>query len=394
MLRSQGRTSRLASGIHSLLPRRTARCTPAPAEEHAMPSTASKRAIPNIAWGVALLPFLCVPLVSLVAWHCRDTRIPNDDAGQYTQTAADIYRPLSDGKPLKFIKNMYLKRGFRPVSLPCFAALCLPLAGGDLKTATGLALCGFYLLLYVYSFRLLRLFTSFSAAACGAAIASTLPWILQYSSVFFADVPMVAAMVAALYHAQRCETWTSLPHSAALGVALALAISLRPIEPLPAAATLLAFLLVAGWSSKRIGLADLRLASIPAASLLILLLLCVFSVLRSKELAAGLFCPALVLYGRAIARNRSPLNRCFAATVMALLGGVGLWYLPGARQTWNWIWSCSFGELNQRYKGVGELGFDNALYTIGTALGGIQLAVLAALAGAALAASLWSGRSA
>jgi hypothetical protein len=354
----------------------------------------SHPAFRNVAWRLALLPFVCLPLGSLAAWHYGDTRIPNDDAGQYTQTAAEIYRPLSDGKPLKFVERLYLKRGFRPVTLPCFAALCLPLAGGDLKTATALALGGFYALLFGYSFLLLRTSTTVSAAAIGAALAATLPWILQYSAVFFADVPMVAAMVAALYHAKRCENWTSFRHGAALGCALALAISLRPIEPLPAAATLLAFLLLGGYRSKRIGLPDLRVASVLLVPLVALLLLGACSILRSKLLAAGLFCPSLIVYARLVRRSQPPLNRCFAACAAALLGGIGLWYLPAARATWSWVWSCSFGDLNRLYKGVGELDFRGALWLIGSNLGGVQLAALATLAGGALLASLLTRRPA
>jgi hypothetical protein len=354
----------------------------------------SKPTLAKVALGMVLLPFICLPLVSIVAWHRSDTRIPNDDAGQYTQTAADMYRPLAEGHPLKFVKNLYFKRGFRPVSLPCFAALCLPLTGGDLKMATALTLCCFYLLLYVYSFLILRMSTTLSAAALGAAIVTTLPWILQYSSVFFADVPMVAAMAAALYHAQRCENWTSLAHSAAFGGALALAISLRPIEPWPAVATLLTFLLIAAYKAKRIGLADLRLTLIPLVPLMVLTLLGIFAVVRSKSLAAGLFCPAIALYVWAWTRSRVPLNRCFAATALTFLGGIGLWFLPAVRQTWLWAWSCSFGDLNRLYKGVGQLDFRSAVTTIGTALGGVQLAFLAALAGVALIASVWSHRRA
>ena len=346
----------------------------------------------EIALCLALLPYFGVPIVSVIAWHSIDAEIPNDDAGQFATTAAEMSRSLSDGGPLAFLKSLYLTRGTRPVSLPCFAAIFLSIAGNDLKIAASLTLCCFYILLQFYSFQLLRLSTTITAAAIGSATVTTLPWIVRGSEMFIADIPMVAMMVAAAYHAQRCRNWTSLPHSVALGVALAVAISLRPIEPLPAACTLLAIMFAINFRSKRVGLLDLSLALHPAFVLLTLFLLRMFSILQSPGLTDLLLCAAVAGYALVVIRSGSPLNRCFAATVGTLVLGVGLWYLPFTKETWNWAWSCSFGDMSRLYSGISKLELIPAVSLLFKSLGGIQLALIGALAGMALVASACTRR--
>jgi hypothetical protein len=329
------------------------------------------------------------PGASLLTWHLLDTRLPSDDAADFTTTALEIHRSAAAG-PEALATQFYRHRGWRPVIYPSLLSLALSVTGGDAKAAMSLVLCLFFCVLHLYSYLLLRLDLGTFVSACAAGLLSTLPWLLLHATNGFADVPMLAAMVATLYHARRVHGFRAVGHALAMGAWLALTLAIRPMEPMPAAVLLVAFLVVGGLRGGTLRLWDLAAVVPPLATVAALLLLRYGTTVVKTNGGAVIMTAVLLAYVVAAFCTHPRLNRGFAAFCSVSLLGVGLWYLPFVRETAKWAWMCSFGDLNRLYQGVGELNAWEALRLTLGQLGGWPLALLACCA--ALSAVLYLRR--
>ena len=321
-------------------------------------------------------------LGSSVSWHIGDNRIPSDDAANMTQTALEIYSSFENKDISAGLKDLYLHRGWRPIFLPSALVPFLIISLGNLEVSIFLFLFVFYVLLCVYTYLCLRNYLSmFLSCICTGFICS-IPWVISFSHIFYAELPMLAVMVAALYHAQKLQDWKSLRHSIMLGIMLAFSIAFRPLVPMSAVFLLLVSVVAIGFKNKKISYSDLISAICVFVLALLLFVFRFFFILRSIWLTDLFLVIVLVIYMFAVHKiylkflRSYTFNTNFAVCIAVFLFGIGIWYLPFVKETWDWAYLASFGDMSQLYQGVGELNAFQAMITNLKQLGGVRLIIL------------------
>ena len=158
--------------------------------------------------------------------------------------------------------------------LPNLTALLVFAFHGNAVRAASTALVLAWIVLYGFTYRCFRLHLERIPAAVCALFLTTLPPYFVYSCVFFAELPMLACLTAGLYHAEcfRAGRCTSLGPGVCTGFWSALALTFRPLEPVPAAGLVVLVLAASGLRHKTLRRDDLLLAlaaAIGAAAVLI-----------------------------------------------------------------------------------------------------------------------------
>ncbi len=324
-------------------------------------------------------------LSGVMAWHCRNQRVPQDDCANLACTSLEIYQTWEQQGIVAGLKAFYAHNGWRPILLPNLTALLVFVFRGNVVRAASTALVLAWIVLYVFTYRCFRVQLERVPSAVCASFLTTLPPYFVYSCVFFADLPMLACLTAALYYAQRfhASKCTSLGQGVCAGLWVALALTFRPLEPVPAAGCFLLVLAASGLRQKTLCRGDLLLALATAFVVAVVLLLRV----RDRHFAwwAPVVMAAIVgLYVAIVYRARSRLNVAFAAGMAVVLLGVGVWYAPRMRGLASWVWQCSFGDMIHLYKGNGSLGPSAAITLYLQQLGGWQLAGVALLSAVVL----------
>lgn len=337
-------------------------------------------------WATPALVLL--PIGLMAVWHQSDRRLPSGDAAGYAAESWALHETFEQQGPAAGLRDLYFRRGWRPILFPALAVPSLAAFGGDVEKALAATLTGIYALLLGYSYLWLRLRLDSLAAGVGACCLATLPWVLGAAMAFMAEQAALCCLIAAGYHLERSGAWRSRLHSLASGAALALAFCLRPVESLPAGA-LIAVVSI-GWGRRQstITAADVAWAALLTAGVTTLLCARILLVLRSVPLSLLLLLGALILSLAAAARFR--LNLRFAGWVVLTLTITALWYLPAARETAGWIYQTSFGEMGQLYPGPARSLGQSAAAVL-TEYSAIPATALAALFLTALAARRRSG---
>jgi len=329
-------------------------------------------------------------LSGVVAWHWRDQRIPQDDCANLACTSLEIYQTWEQNGIVAGLNALYATSGWRPVLLPNLTALLVFVFRGNVVNAASTALVLVWIVLYGFTYRCFRLRLARVTSAICASCLTTLPPYFVYSCVFYADLPMLACLTAALYHAQRFhagylpgtlrapDTFL-LREGLWMGFWLALALTFRPLEPVPVAGLIFAALAASGLRHKSLCTADLFLAATATLTVAVFLL----AQVRNRHFAW--WAPAVVVviaadYVWIVRRARNRLNTAFAASVTVVLLGVGVWYAPRMRALAHWVWQCTFGDMIHLYKGSGRLSPVAAITVNLQELGGWQLTGMALLA--------------
>ncbi len=324
-------------------------------------------------------------LSGVTAWHWRDQRVPQDDCANLACTSLEIYQTWEQQGVVAGLKALYADSGWRPILLPNLTALLVFVFRGNVMHAASTALVVAWIVLYGFTYRCFRLHLERVASAVCASFLTTLPSYFVYSCVFFAELPMLACLTAALSYAERLHAshCTSLGQGMRMGLWIALALTLRPLEPVPVAGFLFLALAAAGLRGKTLCRDDLLLALAAAVAVAVVLLLRVRS-WHFDWWAPVVPAAIVVVYTWIAYRVRNRLNFAFAASVAVVLLGVGVWYAPRMRALAGWVWQCTFGDLIHLYKGSGNLSPAAALTMYLHELGGWQLAGVALLSAVVL----------
>src|SRR6187399_11563 len=221
-----------------------------------------------IATAILMTPIFCALL-----WHLSNGGLPTDDAANHALTALKISRQFKEGL-LAGISAVFNIRGWRPIVFSALSVPFLLLTGGDVVTACAATQLSIFAALTFYSYRLARLFSrdSLTAATATAAVVS-MPVLISYSMVFFAELAWVLFSVACVYHLCRSGPFRNTTQSLLAGFYGALMGAVRPVESVIVLAALLSFILVAEFRSRRLSVRSSVIAigvySIPALLLAI-----------------------------------------------------------------------------------------------------------------------------
>lgn len=329
---------------------------------------------------VTLLIF-ALTLSGVAIWHWRDQRVPQDDCANLACTALEIYQTWEQQGIVAGLTALYANNGWRPILLPNLTALLALAFRGNVVDAASTALVLAWIVLYGFTYRCFRRRLERIPSAVCASFLTTLPPYFVYSCVFFADLPMLACLTAAVYYAERFHAGrcTSLGQGVCMGLWIALAVMFRPLEPIPVAGLLLLVLAARGLRHKTLCRDDLLLALVATLVVAAVLLT------RARSWHFAWWSPVVIaaivaLYAWSVHRARSRLNIAFAASIAVVLLGVGMWYAPRMRRLVSWVWQCSFGDMIHLFKGSGRLHPMAATTMYLQQLGGWQLAGVALLA--------------
>ena len=214
----------------------------------------------SLSTALAVLIF-ALTLSGVLAWHWRDQRVPQDDCASLACTSLEIYQTWQQQGVAAGLKAFYWNSGWRPILLPNLTALLVLAFRGNAVHAASAALVLAWVVLYGFTYRCFRLYLERAAAAICASFLTTLPQYFIYSCVFFADLPMLACLTAALYYAERfhASKCMSLGQGVCAGLWIALALTFRPLEPLPVAGSFLVALAASGLRHKTLCRNDLLL---------------------------------------------------------------------------------------------------------------------------------------
>jgi len=323
---------------------------------------------------LAALLIFAATLSGVVAWHWLDRRVPQDDCANLACTALEIYQTWEDHGPIAGLKSVYLHSGWRPIILPNLTVALVFLFHGNVVQAASAMLVFFWILLYGFTFLCFRQHLGPILSAVCASFLTSLPQFFTYSCVFFAELPMLACLAAALYHAQgfHASKCKSLSQGVWLGFWIALALTLRPLEPIPVAGTIFLILAAACLRSGTLRWSDLFLAAASISVVVLILLLCALSRKPGWWALVGLVVTVGAHLGT-VARVRNCMNPAFAASIAVVLSGVGLWYWPRMRGLCGWVWQCTIGDMAHLVKGNGSLTPIAAVGIYLRELGGWQL---------------------
>ena len=196
---------------------------------------------------------------------------------------------------------------------------------------------------------------------------------------------MLACLTAALFYAERfhASQCTSLGQGVRMGLWIGLALTIRPLEPIPAVMLLLLTLVASGLRHQTLRRNDLWLALAAASAVAALLLVRAMS--WTFAWWGPVFVAAIIAgYAWIVRRARSRLNVAFATSTAVVLLVAGMWYAPRMRGLASWMWQCSFGDMIHLFKGSGNLSLMAASRMFFEQLGGWQLASVALLSAVVL----------
>jgi hypothetical protein len=328
-------------------------------------------------------------LSGVAAWHWRDQRVPQDDCANLACTSLEIYHAWEQQGVVAGVKALYGHSGWRPILLPNLTALLVFVFRGDAVRAASAALILAWMLLYAFTYRRFRLHLGRAGSAVCASFLTTLPAYFVYSCVFYAELPMLACLTAALFYAERfhASQCTSLGQGVRMGLWIGLALTIRPLEPIPAVMLLLLTLVASGLRHQTLRRNDLWLALAAASAVAALLLV------RAMSWTFAWWGPVVVAaimagYAWIVRRARSRLNVAFATSTAVVLLVAGMWYAPRMRGLASWMWQCSFGDMIHLFKGSGNLSLMAASRMFFEQLGGWQLASVALLSAVVLLCTL------
>ena len=297
---------------------------------------------------------LLAALVFIVVfpWHAVNQRLPTWDAAQFVLTSQTIADAFDKGF-VSGLKALYLERGWRPTIFPTLAAPFFVMSGGQIRLAVGLTLLAIALILALYVYAFFRQEYSTGRALTGSMIILGASWVINYSSLFYAELFWIAATAGVVHHLTTALRQSSRSQYVLAGVWFGLMAAARPVETVVIAlvpvATFLAYTVRRGTAKA----ADVGMF----AAQLLLAVIAVALLTRADHNTAVIVVLLLatllivVLRARRFLADSPILASLVSAELIALA-----WHLPTMRGLYLWAEATSFGILAQttdtRFKGL------------------------------------------
>jgi len=277
----------------------------------------------------------------LVFWYFHCTTFTNGDEAGYLAALDIAYsRIQSEG----FSARDPLSRGIPGSHLMLGPELGLPamfVFSGDVMVSSRVTLFFFYLLVLLYTFLNVNLICRDKVLAVFATcIIGSAPWLVRHAQIFLNEIAWIAAIAAAVYHMCRCDECQKKLHSIAGGLAIGLAICVRPIETFVTCLPLVC-LLIARYS-RRVTLEQWLYAIIVATAAIVLL------GIRLRDSHARMTNYLVVVGGLwiftmiscAMFRNRLGFKLWIMAAVIPAL----FFWIPRIQPFYVQVFSCTFGN--------------------------------------------------
>jgi hypothetical protein len=189
--------------------------------------------------------YLAALVYPLVFWYFHCTTFKSGDESGYLSGLDAAYSKIqSEGfsalpSLLRGIEGSHVMLGPELGLLPMF------LSAGNVIFSYRVTLFFFYLLVLLYTFLNVTLICHDKALAVFlTCIIGSTPWLVEHAQVFYNEIAWIAAILAAVYHTQCCDGWQKKLHSLAGGLAIGLAICVRPMETFVTCLPLACFLIV------------------------------------------------------------------------------------------------------------------------------------------------------
>ncbi len=182
------------------------------------------------------LPLLFVLLVAALVyplgfWYFHCTSFNGGDEAGYL-TALDFAYGKIRSEGFSALPSLSCGMpGSHHMLWPELGLLPMFLFSGNVIVSYRVTLFFFYLLVLLYTFLNVNLICRDKALAIFATcIIGSAPWLVRHAQIFFNEIAWIAAVSAAIYHAQSSDGWRKKLHALAGGIAIALAICVRPME--------------------------------------------------------------------------------------------------------------------------------------------------------------------
>lgn len=326
----------------------------------------------NTSW-ICYLLAVAIPLILLISWHNSNTLYPNDDAANYLGTAQNIYLQYKSSGFVQGTLAAYFDRGWRPILFPVLAVPFLAIGGGDILFAVSATMVFIYIIFLTYAYLIAREFLSPWRSAVCTIFIGTIPWVITFAYVFMSEMALMAFSIASLFHLIKSDFFSSLKHSIFLGLWMALALTVRPIEFFLAFGILLLVFVYTSYKKQNVNSRDL------IATVSILFITCLLLLVRiffpiSLNVLAVLWSTMLLLsaipllFWRRLGFHLPYLLTFYICNFLA-----SAWWLKGIRDLYSWVYETSFGTMPRLYSGQGHMNFFDAIINFFSALGGYPL---------------------
>lgn len=278
----------------------------------------------------ALVVLLCL------SWHLHNSLIPIWDGAAYVLNAQEILYGFESGI-LFGLKNAYLTRGWRPIAFPLFASPFFLISSKNLNLSIALVQTFTLGFLVSMCLTIFRKFLSPVNALLGALCILGLPWVLDYSYLFYSELMWLALFSVAIFFCIKChenKTWSNL---ISLGIAVGITSTIRPVETILVLLLPTFLVLFIEYKSREIKLAN-YIVFLAQFALTIFLAYFVATLSLNPLLT---FLPVICAIPCVLAQKKKTfIVSVYVAQIIFLI-----WFAPFLKHLFLWVFSTSFGDL-------------------------------------------------
>lgn len=291
---------------------------------------------------------ICLPMCLILIWHCMDRRFPRSDSASYLNLAQAIYFYGTNAGVNAALLLAYTFRDWKPILHPILALPFIAIFQGDVYLASKIYLCLCFLLFTVLISRIASALLQIRRAIALMLLICSVPWIFSNGLSFNSEISFLTAVAACLLCWLHIENFKNKWPSIFLGVSLALAFCIRPIEALLLFSGPLGVSAARAYYDKIIRRGEILLCLFYLVICGSLLELPIFFYHKEySQVELGL---ALCFFAWAstcfflIARYKRCLSN-FVYCHLIAISFTTLWFIPGAWSLWNWAYDCSIGTM-------------------------------------------------
>jgi len=319
---------------------------------------------------------LLLPEVIAILYMIHNNHLPESDGAEYFLYGYRVYKHFRSGGVWDGLKALYWIRAWKPTAFPLFLTAALFVTSGRLYAALGTAVVVVTSYTTLYSFKLLKERLSPIASAIGAAFVTSVPVFLFLEIDFYSEITMPGLVVGVIYHLIRSKDFTETKHVLAAALLTALLLCIRPDQTLLTLGPVLIMAIGLGSHRNLLNGRDFGLCCIiPLLTVVILAakVLCeagaqpfpsggvqgatAFIRLTRVALVATvtLISACAPLAWQRAHRLQSPAYAMLFFVLVACALPL-VWFLPFSLSLFEWMYSCTFGDLARITSGGQVLG--------------------------------------
>ncbi|MES2960916.1 MAG: hypothetical protein V4694_00860 [Pseudomonadota bacterium] len=286
--------------------------------------------------------------IILIYWHFLNKEYPISDASEYWSVALQVFNYMKEHSFWKWYE-FYSIRTWKPIIFPQIGAIFLIISNGNTFFMTGATHFLFNLLLCIWLYQILRLYTDRLYAVIATILLSTIPTFLGLGFLFYGDVAFYSLGVGVVCHLIKSQYFTNKFHSICFAITLAFAACVRPVETVTILILPLAIYYYRLSKFNGRNFYKLKPILILIATFLVAFGAAYFCdeffqrkiIKRSAEITLTL--STLFLIFRTVQNFRQEKDHFLKALSLSLLL-ILLWWMDDVAQLYNWVHECTVGE--------------------------------------------------